>query len=42
MFSDAVCLLGTKEQNQTEQPVWVVGNRVGNKAYWEIERTLVH
>jgi hypothetical protein len=31
---DAVCLLGTKGQNQTEQPVRVVGYRVGNKTYW--------
>ena len=34
MFSDAVCLLGTKGQNQTEQPVRVVGCRVGKKPYW--------
>ncbi len=34
VFSDAVCLLGTKGQNQTEQRVRVVGYRVGKKAYW--------
>ena len=34
VFSDALCLLGTKGQNQTEQPVRVVGYRVGKKSYW--------
>lgn len=34
VVSDAVCLLGTKGQNQTEQPVRVVGYRVGKKSYW--------
>jgi Transposase DDE domain len=34
VFCDAVCLLGTKGQNQTEQPVRVVGYRVGKKSYW--------
>lgn len=34
VFSDAVCLLGTKGQNQTEQPVRVVGYRVGKTSYW--------
>jgi len=34
VFFDAVCLLGTKGQNQTDQPVRVVGYRVGKKSYW--------
>ena len=34
VFSDTLCLLGTKGQNQTEQPVRVVGYRVGKKSYW--------
>ena len=34
VFYDGVCLLGTKGRNQTEQPVRVVGYRVGKKSYW--------
>lgn len=34
IFYDAVVLLGTKGQNQTEKPVRVVGYKVDKKCYW--------
>ena len=34
VFYDGICLLGTKGVNQTEEPVRIVGYRVGRKAYW--------
>jgi len=33
-FYDAVVLLGTRHQNQTQRELRVVGYRVGNVAYW--------